>query len=460
MHRANARLTTQGKTLLVRRVIRDGRPVSHVATELDVSRQCAHRWVSRFRAEGAAGLGDRSSRPRRTPTRTTPECEANVLEARSRLRFALARLEAETETGVPARTISRILTRHHVQSLAGLDPITGVSIRAARSTANRYERDRPGELVHIDVKKLGRMPDGGGWRVHGRAAGINDRKNRIGFDYVHAAVEDHTRLAYAEIHPDEKGTTAAGFLTRAAAYSKERGIKKIERVISDNAFAYRKSAAFPAAVAALGAKQKFIKPQCPWQNGKVERFDRTLATEWAYRYSLHHGSSTTTLVESTRATGSRPQPKCHQPDGSVQLGHGPAGRSSWGQLPVEEKPLTGRSRFLLGQPVAIFQLAQLRRVGLFKTRPHTAFDLGTLEPVGHPSLADPEILRDLIELRVVVPCDSEDVTRNSCGQGLGTMTILSRGHKPHRPDKNQIFGRTVRSGMRNESASRTEGFPR
>jgi hypothetical protein len=137
--------------------------------------------------------------------------------------------------------------------------------------------------VHVDVKKLGRIPDGGGWRVHGRAAGTNDRKRRIGFDYVHAAVDDHTRLAYAEIHADKRGITAAGFLTRAAAYFQEHGIEKIESVIPDNAFACRKSAAFPAAVTALGATQKFIKPHCPWQNGKVERFNRTLAAEWAYR---------------------------------------------------------------------------------------------------------------------------------------------------------------------------------
>jgi len=167
--------------------------------------------------------------------------------------------------------------------LAWLDPITGALIRATRSTANRYEHEHPGDLVHVDVKKLGRIPDGGGWRIHGRAANTRDRRNPIGFDYVHAAVDDHTRLAYAEVHPDEKGATAAEFLTRAAAYFAKHGISRIERVISDNAFAYRHSTMFKDAVAALGARQKFIKPHCPWQNGKVERFNRTLATEWAYR---------------------------------------------------------------------------------------------------------------------------------------------------------------------------------
>jgi len=273
-------LTLHGRRLLVARVIEDDRPVAHVAKELGVSRQCAHRWVRRFRAEGAAGLLDRSSRPHRTPTKTTPDREAAVLSARGRLRFGPARLAAET--GVPARTISRILVRHQVPPLAWLDPVTGASIRATRATTNRYEHEHPGDLVHVDVKKLGRIPDGGGWRAHSRA----ERPNRhipVGFDYVHAAVDDHTRLAYAEIHPDEKGATAAAFLARAAAYFAGHGVTKIERVISDNAFAYRHSTAFKNAVAVLGAKQKFIKPHCPWQNGKVERFNRTLAAEWAYR---------------------------------------------------------------------------------------------------------------------------------------------------------------------------------
>mgnify|MGYP004542803997 CR=1 FL=1 len=280
----NARLTVHGRLLLIDRVIGDRRPVSHVAKELGVSRQCAHRWVRRFRAEGRAGLVDRSSRPHRMPSRTTSEREEAILQARARLRVGPARLSSET--GVPARTISRVLHRHGVSPLAWLDPITGVSIRSTRATANRYEHAAPGDLIHVDVKKLGRIPDGGGWRVRGgTTANHQSRVDRkpLGFDYVHAAVDDHTRLAYAEIHPDEKGDTAAGFLSRAAAYFADHGIATIRRVISDNAFAYRHSRAFHSAIAELGATQKFIKPHCPWQNGKVERFNRTLATEWAYR---------------------------------------------------------------------------------------------------------------------------------------------------------------------------------
>jgi transposase InsO family protein len=160
--------------------------------------------------------------------------------------------------------------------------LTGELIRASRATANRYEREHPGELIHVDVKKLGRIPDGGGWRAHGRGTRPNDKRG-LGFDYIHAVIDDHTRLAYAEVHDDEKGATAAGVLLRAAAFFAENGIPKVERVISDNAFAYRNSTAFKAAVAEIGAVQRFIKPHCPWTNGKIERLNRTLATEWAYR---------------------------------------------------------------------------------------------------------------------------------------------------------------------------------
>jgi transposase InsO family protein len=202
----------------------------------------------------------------------------------SRREFRVGPLRIAAATGVPARTVSRILVRNQIPPLAWCDPLTGQLIRASRATANRYERERPGEMVHVDVKKLGRIPDGGGWR----AAPHQNRRNhktgtvRVGFDYVHAVIDDNTRLAYAEIHGDETGKTAAGVLIRAAEFFASCGIPKIERVISDNAFAYRRSTAFKDAVAQIGAEQRFIKPHCPWTNGKVERLNRTLATEWAY----------------------------------------------------------------------------------------------------------------------------------------------------------------------------------
>jgi transposase InsO family protein len=277
-------LTLRGKLILSHRVVDEKRPVAHVAKELGISRQCAHRWVGRYRESGEAGLVERSSRPRSTPTKTSAEKENEVLTSRQELRAGPVRIAAAT--GVSARTVSRILARNDVPPLDWCDPITGELIRASRATANRYERERPGELVHIDVKKLGRIPDGGGWRADGKNT-LDHRSRssntRVGFDYVHAVIDDHTRLAYAEIHDDEKGSTAAGVLIRAAEFFASCGIPRIERVISDNAFAYRKSTDFKNTVAQIGAEQRFIKPHCPWTNGKIERLNRTLATEWAYR---------------------------------------------------------------------------------------------------------------------------------------------------------------------------------
>ncbi|MBT9276396.1 IS481 family transposase, partial [Phycicoccus sp. MAQZ13P-2] len=283
MAHANARLNVHGRRLLVDRVRRQGWAVAHAAKAMGISRQCAHRWVARFDAEGEAGLTDRSSRPRSSPRRTSAAVEAAILAARVEHRRGQDWLGPEL--GVPARTVSRVLRRHHVPLLRVLDPLTGEVIRASKSTAVRYERDRPGELVHVDVKKIGKIPDGGGWRAHGRSMGSTSakKKARIGYDYVHSMVDDHSRLAYSEILPDEKGPTCGAFIQRAAAYFAEHGIPVIERVITDNHFSYRKSNDVAAAMTALGAKHKFIRPHCPWQNGKVERFNRTLATEWAYR---------------------------------------------------------------------------------------------------------------------------------------------------------------------------------
>jgi transposase InsO family protein len=279
MSHANARLTFHGRCELVRRVRRDGRPVAHVAAEMGVSRQCAHRWVTRFDTEGWAGLHDRSSRPVSSPTRTPAEVEARVLTCRQAHRVGRDRVAALT--GVAPRTVSRILARHGRPPLAVLDPVTGAVIRASRATALRYERPSPGDLVHIDVKKIGRIPDGGGWRLHGRGERPN-RKRGLGYDYVHAVVDDYSRAAYAEILPDETGATCAGFWLRAAAWFAARGVH-VRQVMSDNALNYTRSAAFADALAATGSQHITIKAHCPWQNGKVERFNRTLATEWAYR---------------------------------------------------------------------------------------------------------------------------------------------------------------------------------
>jgi transposase InsO family protein len=277
----NARLTVHGRLLIVHRH-RTGWKQAHIAAAMGVSRKCVNTWIKRFESDGEAGLETRSSRPHTMPTKTAAEVEQKVLAARREHRRGQDWLAPET--GVAPRTVARILRRHGVAYLRECDPMTGEVIRASMATANRYERERPGELVHMDVKKLGKIPDGGGWKAHGRAATSAQRHKhvRIGYDYVHSVVDDHSRLAYSEILSDEKGATCAAFLERAAASFAERGVR-IDRVLTDNALGYRRSTAMRETCTALGINQKFIKPHCPWQNGKVERFNRTLATEWAYR---------------------------------------------------------------------------------------------------------------------------------------------------------------------------------
>ncbi|MFI9648833.1 IS481 family transposase [Streptomyces sp. NPDC052040] len=285
MSHRNARLTVHGRRLLVERV-RSGRPVAHVAAEMGISRPTAHKWIRRWRAEGESGLIDRSSRPRTTPHRTAAATEAQVCRLRQERKLGPARIGPVL--GLPASTVHRILTRHGLNRLAFLDRPTGQPIR-------RYERDRPGELIHVDVKKLGRIPDGGGHKVHGRDAGRPIRG--MGFDYVHSAVDDHTRLAYSEIHGDEKAATCAGFLTRAAVF-RSQGITRIERVLTDNAWAYRKGLAWEKTLIEIGATGKLTRPYRPQTNGKVERFNRTLADEWAYlRPYTSNDKRTTALAD-------------------------------------------------------------------------------------------------------------------------------------------------------------------
>jgi hypothetical protein len=208
---------------------------------MGISRKCVKTWIDRFAAEGDAGLATRSSRPHSMPTKTTDEVEQKVLAARATHRDGPDVLGPRV--GVPARTVSRILRRHRVPYLRELDPITGQVIRSSKQTAVRYERGRPGELVHMDVKKLGKIPDGGGWKAHGRQMGSTAarKKIKVGYDYVHSLVDDHSRLAYSEILADEQGPTCAAFLEWAIGYFAAHGITRIERLMTDNAFAYRYS---------------------------------------------------------------------------------------------------------------------------------------------------------------------------------------------------------------------------
>lgn len=280
MSHRNARLTVHGRLLIVQRA-RAGWKQAHIAAAMGVSRRCVKRWLDRYDAEGDAGLHDRSSRPHRIANRTSEAKAAEVIAVRQKER--VGRDDVAARTGVPPRTVSRIIARAGLPRLAELDPMTGERIRASKTTTVRYERERPGELVHMDVKKLGRIPDGGGWRANGRADSRSaaQKRTRKGYDYVHSVIDDHSRLAYSEVLPDEKGPTCAAFFERAIGYFAAHGIPRIERLITDNAWAYRYS--LREVCAAHRIRQKFIKPHCPWQNGKVERFNRTLQTEWAYR---------------------------------------------------------------------------------------------------------------------------------------------------------------------------------
>ena len=295
MSHGSARLTVHGRLLIVQRH-QAGWAQAHIAAAMGVSRKCVRTWIDRYAAEGEPGLVTRSSRPHTMPTRTSEEVEQKVLRARAAHREGQDVLAPKI--GVPPRTVARILRRHGVPYLRECDPMTGEVIRSSKQTAQRYERDRPSELVHMDIKKLGKIPDGGGWRAHGRAATQAEKNKRpkIGYDHVHSLVDDHSRLAYSEVLDDETGATCAAFLCRAAAYFAEKGITRIERVMTDNAFAYRHSNDMKKACADLGAKQVFIKPHCPWQNGKVERLNRTLATEWAYRQTFTTNAARTAAL--------------------------------------------------------------------------------------------------------------------------------------------------------------------
>jgi transposase InsO family protein len=237
---------------------------------MNISRDRAYVWWRRYQEHGVAGLQDRSSRPHSSPTRTKRSREQRVVTLRINRALGPARIAGIVH--MPASTVHRVLTRHGLNRLDHLD-------RATREPVRRIQMNRPGELVHVDVKKLGRIPNGGGWRVNGRVAERGRwHRTKVGYAFVHSAVDGYSRLAYSEVLADEQGATAAAFWIRAAAFFAEHGIA-VERVLSDNGSCYR-SNAFRAA---LGSTvHTFTRPYRPATNGKVERFNRTLLSEWAY----------------------------------------------------------------------------------------------------------------------------------------------------------------------------------
>ena len=259
-----ARFTPAGRALLVRRVTQEGWRAAEAAEAAGVSRRTAHKWLRRYDEEGPEGLLDRSSRPRSSPTQVPADWQRLVLELR-RLRMTGAVIA--TRLGLPRSTVARILKRAGLERLKKLDPPVPV---------RRYEKTRPGELVHLDIKKLGRIRG-----IGHRITGERQHRNRgIGWDFVHVCVDDYTRLAYVEVLLDEKGATAAAFLRRAAALLKAQGVT-VERVMTDNGSGYV-SKDFAAAVAEIRTRHLRTRPYTPRTNGKAERFIQTLLREWAY----------------------------------------------------------------------------------------------------------------------------------------------------------------------------------
>jgi transposase InsO family protein len=274
MAHRNSRLTEFGRLLLVQRITELGWPPALAAESLGVSRATAYKWLARYSAEGRAGLADRSSRPHRCPHALPAAQVRRVLAARRRRRQGPHRLGYHL--GMPRSTVYGVLRRHGMSRLAHTDRTSGVVVR--------YQREHPGELVHLDVKKLGRIPDGGGHRIHGRAKGARGRG--IGYDYLHSAVDDRSRVAFSQLLPDETATTCARFLVEAAAFFAEHGVG-IERVLTDNAKAYANSIVFAETAARLGIRRKRTRRYRPQTNGKVERFHKTLLDEWAYARLYH-----------------------------------------------------------------------------------------------------------------------------------------------------------------------------
>jgi len=270
VHR-NAPLTPTGRHLLCQR-IEAGTPIAHVAAAMSISRRCASKWWHRYLDLGVDGLHDRSSRPRRSPARTPERIEAKICRQRRAEKVGPDRLAIHLD--VAASTIYRVLRRDDLNRLSHLDRQSAAPIR-------RYERTRPGELVHVDVKKLGRIPVGGGHKVRGRAATRPGKdRRRVGYAYLHTAIDDYSRVAYTEVLADEQGRTTAAFWRRAEAWFRARGVV-VQRVLSDNHFSYR-GRLFNEALAESRITHKYCRPYRPQTNGKVERFHRTLLEEWAY----------------------------------------------------------------------------------------------------------------------------------------------------------------------------------
>jgi transposase InsO family protein len=283
---ANAALTPRARLRLARLIVDHGWPPARAAERYDVSWKTAAKWAARYRAEGPAGMNDRSSATRHQPNRTPTPMVRKIVHLRWKHRLGPVQIADRLE--MPSSTVHAVLVRCRLNRLSHIDRVTGEPIR-------RYEHQRPGDLLHVDVKKLGNVPDGGGWRYLGRQRGEQNRiatktrtgrKNayygaKVGTAFVHTVLDDHSRVAYAEIHDDETAATAAAVLRNAVAWFAERGVV-VQRVLSDNGGAY-KSFLWRDTCAELGITAKKTRPYRPQTNGKIERFHRTLADGWAFK---------------------------------------------------------------------------------------------------------------------------------------------------------------------------------
>lgn len=281
---ANAALTPRARLRLARLVVDQGWSPARAAERYDVSWRTAKKWAERYREEGPAGMNDRSSRPHRQPHRTPAPIVRKIVHLRWKHRLGPVEIAARLD--LPASTVHAVLVRCRINRLSHLDRATGEPIR-------RYEHEHPGDLLHVDVKKIGRIPDGGGWRYVGRAQGRRNRsattgaersKHRdplVGTCYLHTVIDDHSRVAYVEARDDETKQTASEVLRNAVAWFAERGVT-VTRVISDNGACYR-SHLWQQTCTELGITPKRTRPYRPQTNGKIERFHRTLAEGWAFK---------------------------------------------------------------------------------------------------------------------------------------------------------------------------------
>lgn len=285
MSHANATLTPITRLRLARLVVDCGWSYAAAAKMFMVCARTAKKWADRYRAEGPAGMADRSSRPHTSPTKTSTKTTKQIVGLRWRQRLGPMQIAARLQ--MATSTVHAVLVRCRINRLSHIDRVTGEPLR-------RYEHDHPGSLIHVDVTKFGNIPDGGGWRYVGRGQGKRNAqatahrtgergkgyRPRIGIAFVHTVIDDHSRTAYAEICANEKAATAIGVLRRAVAWYAARGVT-VERVLSDNGSAYR-SHAWRDACTELDIIPKRTRPYRPQTNGKIERFHRTLADGWAY----------------------------------------------------------------------------------------------------------------------------------------------------------------------------------